>query len=260
MTSSIPRISIVTPSLNQARFLDETIDSVLSQGYSNLEYLVIDGGSEDGSIEIIKRYSRYLYYWVSEKDRGQTDAINKGLKLCTGDYWSFICSDDSYTPGAFRLCVEYFEDGLTDVLYGDCNLTNENGIVTRVKYPGDFARTRLLRGNFLFQPAMFLRRWILQQHGYFDACLQYAMDYEFWLRISESAQFTHVPHVLANYRLHAASKSMKATLGQNREGRLVKKKYGAGLEADWDYWRFRIVGHHLYAAKRKWFEILSHRK
>ena len=133
--SKLPKISIVTPSLNQAKFLEKTIQSVLAQNYSDLEYIIIDGGSTDGSVEIIKKYQDKIAYWVSEKDRGQSHGINKGFALATGDIFAWLNSDDTYMPGALHTVAEYFsKDSDLDFLYGDVNLINEKSIILIISF------------------------------------------------------------------------------------------------------------------------------
>jgi glycosyltransferase involved in cell wall biosynthesis len=141
-TSDLPRVSIITPSYNQASFLEETICSVLEQDYANLEYIIVDGGSKDGSVEIIRRYESQLAWWVSEPDQGQTDALNKGFGMASGDILAWLNSDDTYLPGAISGAVEYLmshpEAGL---VYGDANLVDENGtVISRFPCPANGLR------------------------------------------------------------------------------------------------------------------------
>lgn len=256
-----PKISIVTPSLNQARFLEDTICSILSQGYPNLEYIVIDGGSTDGSVDIIKKYEKSLSFWSSAKDQGQANAINKGLRMISGEIWSFLCSDDTLAPRALEKIVAAFRRHPdADVVYGNCNFINENNLVTRVKKPGAYDRKRMLRGNYLYQPAVFARSEVLRRYGYLDESLRFSMDYEFWLRFTAGDRFIYIDEPIANYRLHAHSKTIHDTLKMVREMVPVKKKHGLGWRADWIYWNFLIWGRHYYRAKRFYFNWLAERK
>jgi glycosyltransferase involved in cell wall biosynthesis len=255
-----PKISIVTPSYNQGNFLEDTVRSVLEQGYPNLEYIIIDGGSTDNSLDIIKKYSKRLAYYVSERDRGQTEAINKGLRRITGDVWSYLCSDDTLTDGTLRYCAEQFRTTGADIIYGNCNFVTVDGIVSRVKHARPFDRAQLLLDNFIWQPSVFLKRGLLDEFGYFDESLRYAMDYEYWLRVSRKATFNYVNRTLSNYRLHIGSKTIGSTLEHVNEARQVKKKYGAGFRADWAYFNFRFWGLHSYRARRLLFEWLARRK
>jgi len=253
----MPRISIVTPSYNQAEYLEDAITSVLSQDYPNLEYIIIDGGSTDRSLEVIEKHASHIQYYVSERDNGQAHAINKGLKRITGDIWSYLCSDDMLAPGALRECVAQFEASGADVVYGDCNFITADGKISRCKKSRPFHMNRLIRSNFIWQPSTFLRKNVLATYGYFDENMHYAMDYEYWLRIGDAVKFQYVPRVLSNYRHHSSSKTMSSTLRMVAEARDVQKKYGAGLLADWSYLSFAIWGQYSYRIRRKLFDWLA---
>lgn len=257
MTSPVSKISIVTPSLNQAKFLGRTIKSVIDQRYDNLQYVIIDGKSTDDSVGVIRSYEEHLEYWVSELDKGQTEAINKGLGRIDGDIWAYLCSDDTYEPDTFTRVIGAFEETGADVVFGNCNFINASDVVTRHKKPGAFDRDRLLRNNYIYQPSVFLKRWILEEFGPFDESLRYSMDFEYWLRISTKARFVYVDETFSNYRLHPDSKSMSAIHGMNKEGRQVKKKYGVGLAADVEFARFKLIGAPAYLGKRWFFEQLA---
>ncbi len=181
---SWPRVSIVTPSFNQAQFLEETIRSVLLQDYSNLEYIVIDGGSTDGSLEIIRKYANQLAFWVSEQDQGQSDAINKGLAKATGEIVAYLNSDDLYCPHAIRRAVEFLTAHPdVGIIYGDFSVVDET---SRVRHacvvPPPFSLSRLLLWNLIPQPTAFVRREILDVTGPFDVTLHFCMDYDLWVR------------------------------------------------------------------------------
>lgn len=255
MNKSYPKISIVTPSYNQAEFLERTILSVLNQNYPYLEYIIIDGGSTDGSVELIKKYEDHLSYWVSEPDGGQTEAINKGLSRITGDVWAYICSDDSYRDNVFAKVIEVFNQNPDcGVVYGGCNFVDEFDRVTRVKFPGVLSRKKLIRGNYLYQPSMFLRRRILNDYGVFSDELDYGMDYEYWLRLSEdNVDFYYLEEILSDYRLHSDSKSMDKVVDMVKESSIIRKRYGAGFKADIDYIMFYIWGKYYYKFKRMLF-------
>lgn len=212
-TSSLPLVSIVTPSYNQSRYLAATIESVLGQDYPNLEYIVVDGGSTDGSVEIIKRYADKLAWWVSEKDKGQTDAINKGFARARGEILAWLNSDDTYEPGAVREAVEFLlanpEVGL---VYGDCNFIDENG----TKY-GKFnaAQTDLekLRRGYVHIPqqASFWRADLWKKVAPLDESFFFAMDYDLWVRLAQISEFRYLPgRTWANFRLHSDAKSIAA--------------------------------------------------
>lgn len=204
-----PLISIVTPSYNQARFLEATIQSVLAQDYPALEYIIVDGGSTDGSREIIEKYADRLAWWISEPDKGQTDAINKGFARASGQILAWLNSDDTYQPGALRQVAAYFqahpEAGL---VYGDANLIDEHGAVLG-RFPArqtDYAR--LLRGHVhIPQQSAFMRGDLWRQVAPLDTSFYFAMDYDLWVRLAKLAPLHYTPQVWANFRLHGSAKT-----------------------------------------------------
>jgi glycosyltransferase involved in cell wall biosynthesis len=208
----MPLVSVVTPSYNQARYLEETILSVLTQDYADLEYLVVDGGSTDGSLEIIQRYADRLAWWVSEPDRGQTEAINKGFAHAGGSILAWLNSDDAYLPGAVSAAVEYLcahpEAGM---VYGDANLIDEHGRMIG-KFPArqtDY--TKLKRGYVhIPQQAAFFRADLWRQVGPLDPSFYFAMDYDLWVRLARLAPLHYNPALWANFRLHGGAKSIAA--------------------------------------------------
>lgn len=208
---SYPKISIITPSYNQGQFLEETILSVLNQNYPNLEYIIIDGGSTDNSVEIIKRYEKYLAYWVSEKDNGQTFAINKGLKKATGDIIAYINSDDVYLPDAFNRIVKMFNKQPTwGMVYGDYYLIDESSKVIKKKREIDFDYVMgcfIGMGIIIPQPTVFFTRSVFEKVGYFDESYNYTMDADYWLRVAQVAKIKHIPKFIACFRLHKKSKT-----------------------------------------------------
>jgi glycosyltransferase involved in cell wall biosynthesis len=223
----LPKISIITPSFNQGRFLEETIMSVLNQNYPNLEYIIIDGGSTDNSVEIIKKYEKYLAYWVSEKDRGQSHAVNKGLARSTGDIIGWLNSDDTYLPGTLLTVDEMFQHYRDfDVIFGDQVLTDEQGGFLRIRHEIPYSYHRLLYHMYQSQPATFLRRSVIERVGGLEETLCYSMDYEFFMRIGRYCSVRHVPRLFATYRLHPSGKS--ALHGEARhlqEEEAVSQKY-----------------------------------
>lgn len=258
---AIPRISIVTPSFNQAPYLEITIRSVIEQNYPDLEYIIIDGGSTDGSVDIIRKYEKYVNAWVSEPDRGQAHALNKGLRMISGEIWGWLCSDDTLAPGALeKISRAFAADPNAAVIYGNCNFIDEKGRVTREKKPGPFSRSRLMRNNFLYQPATFARSDCLKKYGFLDESLHYAMDYEFWLRFDPGERISYLNEWIADYRLHLSSKTMGDTLEMVKEMTQVKKKYGAGFRADWTYGNFLVWGIHYYRWKRRFFAWMARMK
>jgi glycosyltransferase involved in cell wall biosynthesis len=203
-----PRITIITPSFNQSKYLEKTIQSVLEQDYPDLEYIVLDGGSTDGSVEIIKKYADRIAFWESRPDHGQSDAINKGFRRATGDIVSWINSDDVYAKGAFARVAGYFADHPDDdMVYGDCDLINEDGEMYARERPGLFDLARFLERNYIPQPTVFLRRTSIEGDHLVDESFHYAMDYELWLRISGKHNIGYLPVTLARFRYHRASKT-----------------------------------------------------
>lgn len=212
----LPKISIVTPSFNQGEFIEQTIDSVLSQKYSNLEYIIIDGGSTDNTVEIIKKYSTHLTHWVSEPDRGQSDAINKGLKLSTGDVFNWLNSDDYYETNTLEVVGNQFLQKDCLVLCGKSRIFNESGTKhfstgTDI-YKGNLAKT--IGWARIDQPETFIRKQLLDQIGYVNEQLDYVMDKELWMRILFHIDLKNIytlDTILANFRLHPTSKSVAAS-------------------------------------------------
>jgi glycosyltransferase involved in cell wall biosynthesis len=201
-------LTVVTPSFNQAEFLEETIHSVLLQHYPNLEYIIMDGGSTDGSVDIIRKYESKLPSWVSEPDRGQSHAINKGWARATGDIIAYLNSDDYYLPGAIHASVRYLIDHPNiDVVYASVIHVDERGReISRVR-PLRFTVPRLVRSCFIAQPSVFLRRSVYERLGPLNESIHHSFDYEYWLRASAIASFGLLPNVSAGVRYHRTSKS-----------------------------------------------------
>ena len=207
-----PTVSIVTPSYNQAQFLEETIISVLQQDYPSIEYIIIDGASTDGSVDIVRQYEDRLAYWVSEPDRGQCHAINKGFARAQGAIIAWLNSDDVYRPGAIRQVVEAFRDHPGSVaVVGACALVDAGRNVFSCKQPTGFAPERLLRGGGVpGQPAVFLRRQVLEKIGGLREDLHYVLDWEYWLRVGmhySSDQVVLLDSVLAEARIWLGNKT-----------------------------------------------------
>lgn len=205
----LPLISVVTPSYNQAPFLDETLRSVASQDYPATEHIVIDGGSTDGSVDVIRRHAANLHYWVSEPDRGQSHAINKGLAMAHGDVLAWLNSDDTYLPGALNAVGAFFaRHPDVDLVYGDYVYTNPEGQPLRRRHVfASIAYESLLYHDYLGQPAVFFRRSLYEKVGPLDESLYYCMDWDLFLRMWRVCRPRHIPQVLATYRLDRAAKS-----------------------------------------------------
>jgi glycosyltransferase involved in cell wall biosynthesis len=207
-----PLVSIVTPSFNQARYLESTIRSVLNQDYPNIEYILVDGGSTDGSVEIIRRYSDRLAWWVSEKDRGQTDAINKGLVRATGKILAWLNSDDTYELNAVRQAVAFLQDRPeVGLVYGDANFIDENGHVIG-RFPTAQTNYKRLRRGYVHIPqqAAFWRADLWRRVGPLDPSFYFAMDYDLWVRLAALAPIAYYPRLWANFRLHTQGKTIAA--------------------------------------------------
>ena len=222
-----PLVSIVTPCLNGARFLEETIASVLAQDYPHIEYIVMDGGSTDGSLEILKRHEGRLR-WISGRDRGTADAINRGFSLSRGQIFSYLNADDVYLPGAISAAVRSLSaDPESSVVYGDAWWVDEAG--RRIApYPvRDFDRPLLARECFICQPASFMRREAFENAGGLDPDLHLTFDYELWMRLARVVEMRRIAETLARSRMHASNKS----LGQRGEVfretfRILRRHYG----------------------------------
>jgi glycosyltransferase involved in cell wall biosynthesis len=205
-------ISIVTPSYNHARYVEETIQSVLSQDYPQLEYLIVDSGSTDGTIDVIRKYEDKLVWWVSQKDQGQTDAINRGFARATGDILAWLNSDDTYEPGAVTAAIKYLQEHPDiGMVYGDCNYINESGDVIGRLHSAQTNYLLLRRGyTHIPQQTMFFRADLWRRLGPLDPSFYFAMDYDLWTRIAAHAAIRYVPQTRANFRLHASRKTILA--------------------------------------------------
>ena len=203
-----PKVSIVTPSLNQGKFIEETIRSVLLQGYPNLEYIIIDGGSTDDSVEIIRKYSAWLGYWISEPDSGQSHAINKGWKRASGEILAYLNSDDIYLPGsvitAEKLLAEHPD---VSMIYGGCNYIDEQNRITGAFYGEEFDIKQMFFNYIVPQPAVFFKKIVLDKVGYLDESLHYVMDRDLWIRIGLELKVKYFPVMFTNMRRHPSAKS-----------------------------------------------------
>jgi glycosyltransferase involved in cell wall biosynthesis len=212
LNASTPLVSIVTPSFNQARFLESTIQSVLTQDYPRIEYIVVDGGSTDGSADILRRHASRLAWWVSEPDAGQTDAINKGLAHARGDILAWLNSDDTYVHDAVASAVRAFEeDPACGLVYGGANYINEDGRIIG-RFPAAQTDYRRLRRGYVHIPqqAAFFRADLWRARGPLDPSFYFAMDYDLWLRIASSTKVKYIARTWANFRLHKAAKTIAA--------------------------------------------------
>jgi glycosyltransferase involved in cell wall biosynthesis len=204
-----PKISIVTPSYNQANFLERTINSVLAQRYPNLEYIIIDGGSTDGSVEIIKKYEKYLTYWVSEKDDGQSQAINNGLKRATGEWVAWQNSDDMFYPGTFDALAKAASKNSQPILIiGNMNLIDEyDYVINNLKYVTPTYQSLLSEGMVLTNQAAFWKRSVHDEIGYLNEKLHYGFDFEWFLRVLQIGRAIHINKTWGGLRIHSQTKT-----------------------------------------------------
>ena len=203
------RVSIITPSYNQAEYLEATIQSVLAQDYPYLEYIIVDGGSTDGSVEIIQKYADQLTWWVSERDRGQANGINKGLRRARGDVVAWLNSDDIYFPGAIQDAVNIFDaNHELGMVFGDAISIDRAGHpLNRLSF-GDWGLIDLMRFQIICQPAVFMRRSALEQVGYLDETFHFMLDHHLWMRIAAQFEITYAAQIWAAARHHASAKNV----------------------------------------------------
>lgn len=238
--NSLPLVSIVTPSYNQGPFIEATILSVKNQDYPNIEHIVVDGGSTDDTLRILTKYEKqYNLKWISERDKGQSDALNKGFARARGEVIGWLNSDDvyfdkqviTYVVNAFRKLPDI------GVLYGDGVIMDENNLILMIIHTIPyFSYNHLLRSNLIFQPSSFFRREVIGKHK-LDINMDLAMDYEYYLRISRNGvKFKHLNRLLSAFRSYRAAKSISRSQEMLAEGKKIRKLYG--YDSD--------VSHHLF--------------
>lgn len=223
---ALPKISIVTPSFNQADFIEETIRSVLLQGYPNTEYVVIDGGSTDGTVDIIRKYAKWIDFWVTEPDNGQSHAINKGWRKSSGDILAWLNSDDVYHPGTLNQIATYLSDH-SDVgmVYGNCDTIDQTGSTTGVCPAMEFDLKALVCNQwFISQPATFFRKTAIERAGEIDESLHLVMDWEFFLRIALNDTIAYYPVNIAKFRIWGDAKTQSQSIRSGNEKLAVLKK------------------------------------
>ena len=209
-SSNLPKVSIITPSYNQGQFLEASIRSVLEQDYPNLEYIVVDGGSKDNSVDIIRKYENHFAWWVSEKDRGHADALNKGFARATGEILAWLNSDDIYFPGAVTDAVSVLvsrpEVGM---VYGDADLIDDSGLTVGKFASKQTSYRQMLRGSVhIPQATTFFRADTWRTVGPLDLTLFFSFDYDLWVRISKVSRLMYVPRRWAKFRIHGAGKTI----------------------------------------------------
>lgn len=229
----LPSISLVTCSYQQGRFLEATIQSVLAQEYLALEYLIVDGGSTDGSAEIIRRHERSLAFWASEKDRGQTDALSKGFARSTGEIMGWLCSDDVLLPGALRKVGEFFAaHPNVECVYGDSVWIDSLSCVVRAKKEIPWSRfVYLFDHNYLPQPSVFWRRSLFDRVGGLDERWNLAMDSDLWLRFSTVCKLHHLPQYLSCMRTYPEQKTRLLKPAARAEDEALRRREAPTLSA-----------------------------
>lgn len=221
----LPRISVITPSFNQAHFLERTILSVLNQNYPNLEYIIVDGGSTDGSIDIIKKYEKFITYWVSEKDSGQSQAINRGLKRATGEWLAWQNSDDIYYPGVLHSLVQKARNSFdSSLIIGNINLIDEKDfVINDVKYVSPTYHSVLAEGMVLTNQAAFWKRELHDKIGFLDENLHYGFDFDWFLRVLKVGKGGHVNQTWGALRIHGETKSSRFQQNFKQEYKKIRK-------------------------------------
>jgi glycosyltransferase involved in cell wall biosynthesis len=207
-----PLVTIVTPSYNQAAYLEETIQSVLNQDYKNIQYIIVDGASTDGSVDLIKRHKNKIVEWISENDRGQTDAINKGFSLAKGEIIGWLNSDDTLFPHAVSEAVRFLIDNpAVGLIYGDANFISGDSEVIG-KFPAAQTTLKKLRRGYVHIPqqASFFWKSLWDQVGPLDPSFYFAMDYDLWVRLASISEIKYLPRLWANFRLHMDAKTISA--------------------------------------------------
>jgi glycosyltransferase involved in cell wall biosynthesis len=230
-------VSIVTPSYNQGQFLEETIRSVLLQGYPNLQYIIMDGGSTDGSVDVIRRYERWLAYWVSEPDEGQADAIGKGFERASGRILAWLNSDDRYTPGALGRATRLFtRHARVQFASGDINFIDAGGVVTSRHYasrPNWFLGAHLARGGW-YQPSAFWLSSAYEHVGGMNRSLFFCMDLDLFIRLARYGPSRRIPGPpIAEFRVWAESKTSTAENVWRKERAQVMERYRQMSAAPW---------------------------
>ncbi len=225
---NIPKVSVITPSYNQGQFIEETILSVKNQDYPDIEHIIIDGGSSDNTIEILKKYDDiYNMQWVSEPDEGQADAVNKGFEMAEGDIIGWLNSDDLYFSrnAVSTIAAQFRKNPDVDIIYGNSVKINSDNKIMRLKIIPQFNYARLLRHCFICQPSVFFRASVIKSDK-LDKFLKYSMDYEYWLRLGRKYKWLKINNILSADRNHEERKIIKDIDKSSLETNLLKNKFG----------------------------------
>lgn len=253
-----PLVSVITPCWNSAMYIEQTILSVINQTYINIEFIIIDGGSSDNTVEIIKKYRDSIAYWVSEPDDGMYHAINKGMSRAKGQIIAYLNSDDLYYPDTVSKAVGFLNDNPTaDLIYGNLDFINIAGIKLFTHIYPAFNWDRFVGANYAMigQPSAFWRRGLLEKVGMFDESLRMASDFDFFIRAGKVAKLVHVPDVLAAFRIHPTSlTSSQSRLGDEEVCRL-HQKYIEGYKGFYE--RAARAIYDIYFKMINWRVILS---
>lgn len=250
-----PLVSIVTPSFNQAAYLEAAMRSVLEQNYPKLEYILVDGGSTDGSVEIIEKYASKLAFWVSEPDRGQTEAINKGFTRATGKYLAWLNADDRLNSNAVAEAVDFLEvHSDVGMVYGSADYIDAQGRVVG-HFPAAQTDYRALRRGYVHIPQQgaFWRRDLWQQVGPLDPGFTFAMDYDLWIRLAKISKLQYLPRPWAQFRLHTESKTLQND--QRAWDEMLKVHFREG--GSWfsiiglKYWLRRLVAPLIHSRRQR---------
>lgn len=248
MSPTLPKLSIVIPSFNQAEFIERTILSIVEQDYPDLELILMDGGSTDGTMEIVDRYRRHFAVIRHEKDKGQADAIARGFSLCTGEIMGWLNSDDTYLPGTLRRVSEYFRDHpQTSFVYGDYQLIDENdGLIAEKRQP-DFD-LGVVKYAFLTVPQMsaFWRRDLYQRSGGVDPEFHFAMDYDLFVKLGALSPAVHLPFPIGRFRIHSFSKTTNLEHIRQADDRRIQDRV-CRYSPIRHPWRFALA--------RKWYQL-----
>jgi len=250
------KLSVITPSLNQARYLGECLDSVRRAAAQatphEVEHIVIDGGSTDRTVDLLA--ARSDIRWISEKDTGQSNAINKGLAMADGDILAYLCADDLYEPDAVRAVMQAFtQNPQADLVYGDFYFLEGNSGRKRRKSAASFRPGSLHNANPLGQPAVWWGRGIYEKFGGFDESLHFCMDHEYWLRLGTNVRWHYIPEALAVSRLHGDAKTSRQLPAMWRETARMLTRDGWRLKPWWDAFAMAAWGRQYYLLKRRWF-------